>query len=86
VAPAAVPSEEIGDPEPGFLGVLAEAIAAIEGAKVPYLVIGGVDAGIGAAGAKGFGGRSRGLSHASGLGCSPQGRRPASREQMTKGA
>lgn len=31
-----------GDPEPSFLQVLGEAVAAIEGAEVPYLVIGGV--------------------------------------------
>ena len=33
---------EHGDPEASFLEVLAEAIASIEGAGVPYLVIGGV--------------------------------------------
>jgi len=41
-APAAVSSHQIEHPEPSFLEVLAEAIAAIEDAKVPYLLIGGV--------------------------------------------
>jgi predicted nucleotidyltransferase len=41
-APAAAASDDLIDPEPSFLEVLTEAIAAVEGAKVPYLVIGGV--------------------------------------------
>jgi hypothetical protein len=40
--PVTAMAEGHTDPEPAFLEVLAEAIAAVEGAEVPYLVIGGV--------------------------------------------
>lgn len=40
--PVTAMAEGHADPEPAFLEVLAEAIAAVEGAEVPYLVIGGV--------------------------------------------